>query len=112
MNRCSLVAVALAVMLAPGCARPNNPAVSSANFDKLQTQLDEDQDVRLKDMEAMLGPSADIDPTTTKIPLPAEAQTDTTLKWKVWEDTGNGNRIVASFSPDNKLQKLRGVFRK
>lgn len=94
-----------------GCSRAANPAISTKNFDKYEKMLVEDQDVRVKEMEAAMGPGTDVDPANTALPLPAEAKTEKTWKWKVWEDTGNGNRIIAGFGPEGRLMKISGVFR-
>lgn len=102
---------ALCLAPVPGCSTAANPAISTANFDKYEKMLVDDEDVRLKDMESTLGPGTDVAPATSTLPLPAEAKTETTWKWKVWEDKGNGNRIIAGFGPEGRLMKINGVFR-
>src|SRR5262249_27288214 len=94
-----------------GCAQAANPAISTANFEKYEKLLGDDEDIRIKDLEATLGPGTDVDPANTKLPLPPEASTETTWKWKVWQDKGNGNKIIAGFGPEGRLMWIKGLLR-
>lgn len=105
------LAIAFVVSLGLGCSQAQNPAINSSNFDKFEQQLQQDEDVRIKDMEAALGPAQTIDPATSPLPLPPEAKSEPTWQWRVWEDAGNKNRIVAGFGPEGRLMTIQGLFR-
>lgn len=103
--------LAAVVALFLGCAQAQNPAISSANFDRFEQQLVQDQDVRIKDLEAVLGPARTIDPASSQLPLPPEAQSEPTWQWRLWEDAGNKNKIIGGFGPEGRLMKIQGFFR-
>jgi hypothetical protein len=99
------VACCLLLISAVGCS--GDPRISVKNLDAITDRVERDEDIRLADVEKMLGPGRPLDPQTARISLPADQTSDATLSWKIWGEPG-GDYIVINHNEQGRVNYVTG----